>query len=107
MALMWLVWFGGALVVVPDVSSAVSLLRNSGLESLPSWAFAGCADGLDVGFVVVLSDPGAGGSEWDITTSIIAPLLSSNSRIVLRGTSLRVTIMPATVTKRIGWFLWK
>lgn len=104
MALTWPGWFGAALVVMPDVSSAVSWLRNSGLVFVVGCGFCGGADILNVGFPVVCPGPG-GGSEWAITTSIIAPLLSSTSSIVRRGTSLRVTITPATVTKRIGWFL--
>jgi hypothetical protein len=37
--------------------------------------------------------------------SIVAPLLSSSVRIVRRVISVRATIRPTRLTKRIGWLL--
>lgn len=45
------------------------------------------------------------GSDCKTQTSIVAPLLSSSVRIVRLVISVRATMTPTTLTKRIGWFL--
>lgn len=45
------------------------------------------------------------GSDCKTQTSTVAPLLSSSVKIVRLVISVRATITPTTLTKRIGWFL--
>lgn len=77
---------------VPGVSSEVSSdVAGSGCVVPPSAS----------AFAVSL------GSACRMTTSSVAPLLSSSVRMVRRVISFLATIRPVTVTKRIGWLLKK
>lgn len=62
------------------------------------WVLVDCDCGRDC------DDVDVGCEVFRTTTSTVAPELSSNVRMVRRGTSVLATIIPTTQTNRIGWF---
>lgn len=66
---------------------------GSAFEMFEAWEVAGCVLSLSLG------------SDCRTQTSMLAPLPSSSVTMVRLVISVRATITPTTLTKRIGWFL--
>lgn len=81
-----------ALDICSEVSRDVEA-SGSAFEIFEIWMSSVCVFSLSLG------------SDCKTQTSIVAPLLSSSVMIVRLVISVRATMTPTTLTKRIGWFL--
>jgi hypothetical protein len=92
-------WLGGGFEVMEKLDQGV------GFGSASAWSLVVWLVFLVDMLLLLMSDFGCGWVCCRTAMSIVAPLLSSSVRIVRRVISVRATIRPTRLTKRIGWLL--